>query len=326
MDNSAFGSTRVASSYDPDTLQGWGKRDHNWQFATSIQHEIVPRVSIDVGYYRTWFGNFVVNDNRAVGPEDFDTFSITAPADPRLPGGGGYTVSGLYDLKPEAFGRRADQMITFSETYGKQTDHVNGFDLGVNVRPGTGMFLQGGVTFERRTTDNCEIVRQLPEILLGSTNLTVANANVWLPASQCHQQSPFVTNAKLLASYTVPRIDVQATASVQALPGDLLAANYTATNAIVSPSLGRSLSGGRSNIVVNVLEPGALYGERTNQLDLRFAKILRVGGTRTIASIDLYNALNANPVVRQNNAYGSWQRPQEILNHRFAKFVLQFGF
>jgi len=36
--------------------------------------------------------------------------------------------------------------------------------------------------------------------------------------------------------------------------------------------------------------------------------------------------LNANTVVRLNQAYATWQRPQEILNHRFAKLVLQFGF
>src|SRR6185503_18727941 len=94
MDNPAFGTARVGATYDPDTLSGWGKRDHNWQFQTGIQHELAPRLSVDYGYYRTWFGNFVVTDDRAIGPADFDTFSITAPSDPRLPGGGGYTVSG----------------------------------------------------------------------------------------------------------------------------------------------------------------------------------------------------------------------------------------
>jgi hypothetical protein len=69
-----------------------------------------------------------------------------------------------------------------------------------------------------------------------------------------------------------------------------------------------------------------MYGDRLNQLDLRFGKIVRVGGTRVNASIDLYNALNANTITRLNQAYATWQRPQEILNHRFAKLVLQFGF
>ena len=41
------------------------------------------------------------------------------------------------------------------------------------------------------------------------------------------------------------------------------------------------------------------------------------------ASLDLYNALNARPVDRLNNTYGPWQRPQEILNHRFVEVVMQ---
>ena len=69
-----------------------------------------------------------------------------------------------------------------------------------------------------------------------------------------------------------------------------------------------------------------MYGDRVNQLDLRFGKIVRFGPTRANISVDLYNALNSNSVVRLNTAYATWQRPQEILNHRFAKLVLQFNF
>lgn len=326
MDNPDFGSTRVGASYDPDTLSGWGKRDHNWQFATSIQHQLMPRVSADFGYYRTWFGDFVVTDDRAVGPADFDTFSVTAPADPRLPGGGGYTVSGLYDLKPTAFGRPSDTFITYADKYGKMINHVNGFDLTFNVRPRQGLLFQGGPNWERRTIDMCEVVAKLPEILNGADVLNVANATAWMPGSFCRQQTPFRTLVKFLTTYTVPKVDVQMSASFQSQPGKQIWANYTATNAIVAPSLGRNLSGGASNIAVNIVEPGTMFGDRVNQLDLRFGKIVRFGPTRANISVDLYNALNSNPVVTLNTAYATWQRPQEILNHRFAKLVLQFNF
>jgi hypothetical protein len=83
MDNRNFGSSRTGATYDPDTLSGWGKRSYNWQFSAGMQRELVPRVSLDVSYFRTWFGNFIATDNRAVSAADFDRFSITAPSDPR---------------------------------------------------------------------------------------------------------------------------------------------------------------------------------------------------------------------------------------------------
>ena len=49
--------------YDPDILDGWGKRATNWEFAASVRHELLPRMSVDVGYFRRWFYGFLVTDN-----------------------------------------------------------------------------------------------------------------------------------------------------------------------------------------------------------------------------------------------------------------------
>ena len=67
-------------------------------------------------------------------------------------------------------------------------------------------------------------------------------------------------------------------------------------------------------------------GDRLNQLDLRFAKILRFGRTRTAINLDLYNALNANPVLTQNNNFAAWQVPLSILDARLLKISGQFDF
>jgi hypothetical protein len=304
-------------------LNGFGKRRYNWQFSTGIQREILPRVSVDVEYWRTWFGNFLVTQDRALAAGDFDQFSITAPRDPRLPGGGGYVVSGLADLKPAAFGRPADALVTFAKNFGKQTDHWNGVDVTFNVRPRTGMLLQGGTSTERQSTNNCEVVVQAggqpPE---RGTGIPVFNPS----PLYCDVNGTFRTQLKLLGSYTIPRIDVQLTATLQNLPGPELAANYAATNAEIRPSLGRDLAGGARNVTVNLVEPRTLYGDRINQLDLRVGKSLRFGRTRVTASMDLYNALNTNAVLAVNNEFAAWQQPQSILSARFAKIVLQFNF
>ena len=47
-------------------LKGWDVRADDWQVGASIQHEISPRVSAQVGYVRRWFGNFEITDNLLV--------------------------------------------------------------------------------------------------------------------------------------------------------------------------------------------------------------------------------------------------------------------
>jgi hypothetical protein len=136
-----------------------------------------------------------------------------------------------------------------------------------------------------------------------------------------------VTQVKFLGSYTIPRIDVLVSGTFQSLPGPPIQANYNAPNALVRQALGRDLSAGANqNLTFNIVEPGRLYGERNNQLDLRVAKILRFGRNRTNVGVDIYNALNGNSPLSLNSAFGAWQQPNEILLARFVKLNVQFDF
>jgi hypothetical protein len=258
-------------------------------------------------------------DDLAVGPGDYDRFSIAAPLDARLPGGGGYQVEG-YDLKPAKFGVPAQPYVTLSRKYGNQRDYWDGADLTLNARPRPGMFFQGGVSSGRRVEDNCEVV---PKVDSPST-------------LYCHRTEPLFTLVKGYGSYTIPRVDVQFSATYQTKPGPLVLALYTATNAQVAPSLGRSLAGAATTTDLHLVSPGPftttnggsgeLHGERLHQIDLRISKTLSFGGTRARANVDIYNALNSNAVLLQNDTFGAWQTPSEILVARFFKFSVQFDF
>jgi hypothetical protein len=324
LDNSNFASTVPANQFDPAILKGWHRREYNWQFSTGVQHEILPRTSLTVEYWRTWFGNQVVTQHRALGPGDFDEFSITAPLDSRLPGGGGYVVSGLYDIKPGAFGRPPDGLVTVARNFGKQTNHWNGVDISVNARPRPGMLLQGGTTTQRQSTNNCEVVRLAggPPPERGG-GLGPYNPSQW----NCDVQGTFLTQLKLLGSVTVPRVDVQVSASLQNLPGPEIASDYTASTAQVAPSLGRDLAGGARNVTVNLIAPRSMYGDRINQLDLRVGKILELGRTRATVGFDLYNVFNSDAVLSLNPTFGpSWLEPEQILNARFAKIFVHLRY
>jgi hypothetical protein len=81
---------------------------------------------------------------------------------------------------------------------------------------------------------------------------------------------------------------------------------------------------------VNLLLPGELYGDRVNQFDLRLAKILRFGRTKTQVGVDLYNLFNANPGLTYNETFSgtgtTWLRPTSILLPRFARFNVTVDF
>jgi hypothetical protein len=68
-------------------------------------------------------------------------------------------------------------------------------------------------------------------------------------------------------------------------------------------------------------------------MDMRFAKIIRFGSTRTDVGVDLGNLLNSNQATVFQSQYdfvqangGSWLDPTSILQPRFARFSVTFGF
>jgi hypothetical protein len=333
MSDQNFGKQIPTTTLDPDVLFGWGIAPYNWEFSATIQHELMPRVGLVGAYFRRSYGNFAVIDNRATAASDYTRFDITAPVDARLPGGGGNRIQGLYDLNPNKVGQ-VDNFFTSANNFGDFVERWDGFDATVNVRLTNRALLQGGMSAGRVTQDYCDIADDLPEFLLGAAlagggggqAVGTFNPGAWMPASYCSQQGNYLTNVKLLGTYTVPKVDVQLAATFQSFPGPQILANYVASNAVVQPSLGRPLSGGQANMTVNLVEPGTMYGDQANQVDLRIAKIFRFGGKRASANLDLFNLFNANPVLQQNNSFAAWQVPQRILNARLFKISGQFDF
>ncbi len=162
MDNQNFGKDVFTKSFDPDLIHGWGKRTYNWEMGISVQQELMPRVGLTVGYFRRSFGNFYTANNRLTTTADYTQFSIPIPADPRLPGGGGGTVQGLYNLVPTMVGRE-DLYSQLSSNFGEMTENWHGVDVSVNARLRNGLTVQGGTSSGRRLQDNCAVRAALPE-------------------------------------------------------------------------------------------------------------------------------------------------------------------
>jgi hypothetical protein len=333
-----FGEATSAITLDPSIYDGWGVRQYNWEFSGSVQHELLEQVSVDVGYFRRIYGNLTTTYNRALPASAYNRYSVTTPVDPRLGDNGGKVISDLYDLNP-AFtvgGIPTDLFQTQADSIGKIYSHWNGVDIGVRARMAK-LNVSGGLSTGRTSVDNCDVVNKLIVVNAAATAAVVSPSATATASSNngglinfattplyCHQDSNFLTQVKGYAAYRLPA-DVQIAATFQSIPGQPLAANVTYTSAQVAQSLGRPLSLA-TTVNVNAIQPGTVYGDRLNQLDLRLGKMFRVQRYRINASVDVYNVLNSDAVLNENSAFLTLRRPLSLVRPRFVKFGAQLNF
>ncbi len=321
VSNLNFGSFVPATTPDPGWITGWGKRPYNWQLALSADRQIGSSTRVSLGFYRTWYGNFIVLDNTLVTPGDYSSYCVTAPSDSRLPASvSGQPICGLFDINPNKFGQ-VNNVATVASNYGKQTEVYHGMDASFATRIGAkgtlaggwniGNALQTGTTAggtSSASTNNCFVVDSPQQLY------------------QCKVGVPYQNRVKVNGSYPLPH-EFQFAAVFQSNPGPTYNANATFTTAQVAPTLGRPLSGGVRTVTVNLVSPFSQFGPRINQFDVRLSKIARLGGRRLQANVDLYNVFNASSVVNFNSTFGSlWLQPTQILDARLFKFSAQIDF
>jgi hypothetical protein len=325
-----FGSTDViGAQFDPDLLSGWGKRPSDWAFGISVQQELFPRASVEVGYHRRAFTMFTtggsVTDNLLVGPNDVASYTVTAPDDllGRLPNSGA-TIGPLYNLNDNVFGQ-VSQLIVPTDDIGDDTRVFNGVDVTFNLRNARGVTFSGGTSTGKVVNDFCEIREAVPEN--------------YLLNPYCHQESPWLTSFRGLVTYTIPGIDVVLSSVIQDKPNigtdqlsGSLNANYTLTaadQAAAAAQIGRPLNT-TGALTVNLLSPGQLYGPRVRQWDLAVKKVLRVGATRMTLGVDFYNLTNSNVTLGFSGTFNpnatGWQSPTSYMNPRVARLNAEFSF
>ena len=225
-------------------------------------------------------------------------------------------MTGLYDANAVVAARN---VVKDASTYGAQYQHYDGYDFTVDARMKNGVFIQGGVNTGRTMTDNCAIATQAPEVQ------TVAG--VFTPASYCHFETPYQPLYKLAASYTLP-YGVRVAATLQSLPGPQIVANTIFNNAsrVASTTLGRPFTLAQVN--AQTIAPGSAYGDRMNQIDFRFTKIVRMGSRGNLdLDVDVYNAFNSDAVIGELGSFGpAWRLPLTVIQPRFVKFQVRYDF
>ena len=156
-----------------------------------------------------------------------------------------------------------DNYVTLASDFGKHIEHWNGMDFTLKARLPNGLRLQGGVSTGRTAPTTASFGRPCSENPQSSRF--------------CHVDTNFLTQVKVLGAYTVPKIDVQLAATFQSLPGPNILANYIAPTRRCSRRSAVRCPAAPPTSRSTCIEPGTIYGDRMNQVDLRMGKLFRFG-------------------------------------------------
>jgi len=344
-----FGKVGAATIVNPDVLHGWGKRPGDYQWAATLQHEIMPRVTAELSYTRrNFFGFFVTDDlNRNVNTA-YESYTLTAPQDPRLPNGGGYPIT-VYVPTAAANAIPSKTYLTWESDYGpERTSYWHGVDFTLSARLRDGLTTSVGTSTGRAVLDDCATATKYNQVN------TVTNSAAGPDPRACHSVDPFQTTVRGLAIYIVPKIDVLVSATVRSQPpvqlgappaGAALAgggnsAQWVVPNSVIAAALGHLPVGatatGTTTIQIADNVSRVYADNRRTQIDMRFAKVLRFGRTRSDIGIDLNNLLNTNYATGYNTIYaysagnalqgGTWGNPTSIYSPRFMRLNYTINF
>jgi hypothetical protein len=357
------------AQYGGTLLDGSGKRRNEWQFGLGIQHEILPRLSAEVTFNRRKYYNLTVTDQLGIGCDryngaqdlqtclnavanytsnQYDFFKVVAPANPGLPGGGGYTVRGVANPKV-TFPVGQPSAVTIMD---ELEYSWNGVDTNFVWRGPGGLRLNGGTSTGRAVRDQC-----LGSLTAGGSVSELDQPNVKAREGNppaCRPYQRWENNVRGSASYTIPKADVLVSTVFQWRPGvERMAlmnvpkemvtwepsSAYRATLACTGAQAGQvgcftpqGTTVTATSYQVNLLDPGDLYGPGYTLVDLKLAKNIRFLRRRLNVGVDIYNIFNNDAVRGYENTFpvsatgAAWGTPNTLLSPRFARLQVQFDF
>lgn len=317
--NNSFGLvTRIP---DPNIT-----RPYNVEMTVSAQHELMPGVSVSGGFYHRHYYNLIYTDNTvldapgAFTPATIPNPCVTAP----VAGCGGSQPATLtvYKINPSLIGKGAPVIDKNSANNYRVYNGVEGSFM-ARVHGGAQVF--GGFLVARQISALCDSADGTATIAFAQ----VSDPNYTLYCNQTQFNVPFRTQVKLGGTYPLP-YGFNVAGTFQSYPGtrnygsgatafDYVQQTYQVPAALLTP--------GQATEVINLNTPGSLYLERWNQLDLRFARKFKMAHGNWQVQADLFNALNAHPILNTSTLYGpSLGTPTQALQPRILTLGAQLHF
>ncbi len=321
--NPNYGTPTTANRLDPDAL-----RESNWEYNAGIEHELGNSWSVSAKWIRREFGNFRWADNTAVDASHYSPIAFTGPVDERLPGGGGQQLT-LYEYADPDFGYSTGDIL-----YTRAPDDSrswNGLEVIVDGRLWREGFAQASWTGGQASGNFCTEPR------LDNPNGNPADDSPAFGLDFCDNSRGFRNNFKLSGGIPLP-FDTMISGLFQVFAGNEILATYQVDavdlgRPLVSP-LDTSFQPVLENVDVALIEPGTQFEDITTQLNIRFQKIMTLGGgMRVRAFMDASNLFNTLTVFTRNRFFGGggtlnddFYRPIQFNQGRVLSFGAQVSF
>jgi hypothetical protein len=268
-------------------------RIYNVEQAIELQHELLPRLSVNAAWFHGTFHDLTSTVNESLKFEGTDQSQNPF-----------YQASTVFNpLTGEsivAYGRRAEyaSVPTKNVDFVDNTDgrglFYDAYNFEFSLRPTNGSRIFGGVAFERQLEVDCTTAQDDP--------------NQYRFCDDRENDIPFKTQFKIAGNYPLP-YGVQFSASFQSnespnstrtiaatrnstrYPADC-AAPCTA-GAIVLP--GAIFN--QSSLTVDLMPPSAARVERINQLDLKFQKNFTINRLTLSPVVEIFNVNNTDAII-----------------------------
>jgi hypothetical protein len=329
--NKAFGLPILQRHPDPDI-----KREYDWEYTGSLQHELVPGISVSASWFRRIAYDMTKTTPTQFSPSDYTIINIANPLD-------GTTIP-IYNLNPTKNGL-LDRLDTNSTDSNLRALTYNGFEIGTSGRFRGASFF-GGWTFDKRVLTHCDEIENwgnLPGAQNSSPLYPAGATNPNQPKSDYHycDQSklgiPYRHEFKLSGSYLLPWYGIQANIAFQSYPGLQLPTRWVLSRTTRYPAncKGACTPGGLvvgpnmtlASYTVDLTPPGSDYYDRQNQVDFGIRKLFRIKQYQFSGQVDLFNMLNSSYIQIQNvNLGATLGTPLKILQPRVVRLALQARF
>jgi Carboxypeptidase regulatory-like domain len=297
-------------------------RQYNWEFTAGVQHQIMPRLAVGGTFYKRRIKEIELNDRVGITRDDYTSFTIPMPSVTN-----DLDVAAVLDASERItmYNLKRDRLSAYNNaplvdvSSNDNLSLYTGMEVSFSTRLAGGAMLFGSWTTERNVSVFCESDDNPNG---PSTGDLYQGRGVSQGGRFCDQRQfdvPFANEFKLAGNYTLP-YGVDVGAVLQSFPGLERVITYTPPANL--------FPGGRTKSEAIILtEPGELYMERWDQLDVNFKKNFRSGNKVFTLQLDYFNVFNNNPIRAMTDTVGgSLGRVTTILPGRMPRVVFQMKF